>query len=151
VLTEAVSFGASFAIIVLMMVVYRVAPTPALLWLPVVLFTTLALAAGFAYPASLFGVWFRELRTLGISFVRTLFFLGPGLVPLSQAGGTAYELLKLNPLTGLFEAYRDVFYYGQAPAAWEILYPLGCAAVSLGLFVPLYRREQQQFAKVVDF
>jgi ABC-type polysaccharide/polyol phosphate export permease len=150
VLTESVAFGASFIIIVMMMAIYRVAPTPALLWLPVLLLTTIALAASFSYPASLFGVWFRELRNLGISFVRTLFFLGPGLVPLSQTGGTAYDLLKLNPLTGIFEAYRDVFYYGQSPAAWEILYPLGFAVVFLGLFVPLYRQEQKQFAKVVD-
>ena len=78
-----------------------------------------------------------------------LFFIGPGLVPLSQTHGTANALLKLNPLTGIFEAYRDVFYYGRAPAAWELLYPLGFAVVVLGIFVPIYHREQRQFAKII--
>src|SRR5215207_1417218 len=67
VLTESTSFVASFLLIVLMMAIYGVAPTPALLWLPVVVAVTSALAAGFAYPASLFGLWFWELRPFGVS------------------------------------------------------------------------------------
>ena len=38
----------------------------------------MTLAAGFAYPASLFGLWFWEIRPFGISLVRVLFFIGPG-------------------------------------------------------------------------
>ena len=147
--TESVSFFASFFLIIFMMAVYHVAPTLALLWVPVLVLVNFIVAAAFAYPMALFGVWFRELWAFGLSFVRMLFFLGPGLVPLSQTGGTASNLLRLNPLTGLFEAYRDVFYYRQTPAAWEFLIPLAIASVLLALCVPIYRREQRQFAKVV--
>jgi lipopolysaccharide transport system permease protein len=150
VFTETASFLASFALIAVMMAIYSVPPTLAVLWTPVAVVVNMALAAGFAYPASLFGIWFRELWSFGVSFVRTLFFLGPGLVPLSQTGGTASNLLKLNPLTGLFEAYRDIFYYGRSPKAWELLYPLACALVLLVVFCPIYRREQRHFAKVAD-
>ena len=38
---------------------------------------------------------------------------------------------------------------GRAPAAWELLYPILIGAAMLVLFVPLYRVEQRQFAKVV--
>jgi ABC-type polysaccharide/polyol phosphate export permease len=57
--------------------------------------------------------------------------------------------LRLNPLTGLFEAYRAIFLTGRAPAAWELLYPALIGAVMLVVLVPLYRIEQRQFAKVV--
>jgi ABC-type polysaccharide/polyol phosphate export permease len=78
-----------------------------------------------------------------------LFFLGPGLVPLSQTSPHVMRLLRLNPLTGLFEAYRDIFLSGHSPAAWQLLYPIAIASVILVAFVPLYRTEQKQFAKVV--
>jgi ABC-type polysaccharide/polyol phosphate export permease len=149
VVTETIAFVASFSIIVLMMVIYDVPPTSAIGWLPLVVAANIFFAFGLAYPASLFGLWFRDLRNFGISFVRTLFFLAPGLVPLSQIPG-GHEWLRLNPLTGIFESYRAVLLFGEAPAAWELLYPAGCAFVLLVLFVPLYNHEQRQFAKVVE-
>jgi lipopolysaccharide transport system permease protein len=149
VLTESSSFVASFFLIVLMMVIYQVEPTAAILWLPVVVAVTAALAAAFAYPASIFGLWLWELRPFGVSLVRVMFFVGPGLVPLAQTGDHAQEYLRLNPLTGLFESFRDVFLYGRSPQAWELLYPLGLAVVLLAVFVPLYRHDQREFAKVV--
>lgn len=149
VLTESAAFTSSFSLIALMMAVYGVPPTAALLWLPAVVVACLALAVALAYPASLFGLWYRELKSFGLSFVRVLFFIGPGLVPLSQTSPEAARYLRLNPLTGLFEAFRGLFLYGQSPEAWQILYPLGCAALLLAVFVPVYRREQRDFAKVV--
>jgi lipopolysaccharide transport system permease protein len=150
VFTESIAFAAGFLLIAVMMAVYEVPPTLALLWLPIVLVVNFAVAAAFAYPLSLFGIWYRELWAFGLSFMRMLFFLGPGLVPLATTTGTAHLLLQLNPLTGLFESYRSIFYYGHAPAAWELLLPLGFSVVALALVVPVYHREQRQFAKVVS-
>jgi ABC-type polysaccharide/polyol phosphate export permease len=150
VLTETVAFAASFTLVALMMVIYGVAPTISMVWLPLVIAVNILLALGLAYPASLFGLWFRDLRNFGISFVRTLFFLAPGLVPLSQIHGGAPAWLKLNPLTGLFEAYRNVLLFGHAPAAWQLAYPTTFAALLLVVFVPFYRSEQRQFAKIVE-
>jgi hypothetical protein len=38
---------------------------------------------------------------------------------------------------------------GRTPALWEFAVPLFAAALLLAAFVPLYRAEQRQFAKVV--
>jgi lipopolysaccharide transport system permease protein len=148
-LTECASFVASFSIVVVMMASYRIAPTLMLLWLPLVIVVNVYLAVAAAYAAALLGLWLRELKPFLLSFVRMLFFLGPGLVPLSQTSSHVRNLLRLNPLTGLFESYRDVFLTGQAPAAWQLVYPCAIATVILAAFVPLYRAEQRQFAKVV--
>ena len=149
-LTETVAFVASFTLFILMMVVYGVEPTMAILWLPVVVLVTIVFAVALAYPASLFGLWFRDLRNFGMSFVRTMFFLAPGLIPLSEIHGSARQWLQLNPFTGLFEAYRDVLLLGTAPGAAELLYPMACAVLLLLVFVPFYRSEQKQFAKIVE-
>lgn len=148
-LTEGMSFSASFLLVVVMMAAYRVAPTPMLLWLPLVLLVNLYFAVAAAYAAALLGIWLRELKPFLLSFVRMLFFLGPGLVPLSQTSTGVRRLLELNPFTGLFESYRDVFLTGQAPAAWQLIYPIAIASLLLAVFVPLFQAEQRQFAKVL--
>ena len=148
-LTESIASVASLLLLALMMAVYGIAPTPAALWLPVVLVVNLALAVAFAYPAALLAIWVPDLRAFVTSFIRTLFFLAPGLVALHEIDGTAHDLLKINPLTGLFEAYRDALLYGHAPEAWELLFPLGAAALLAAVFVPIYRSEQRHLAKVL--
>jgi lipopolysaccharide transport system permease protein len=148
-LSESVGFGASLLLIVAMMAIYKVAPGWNVLWFPLVLIVNLLLAAAAAYPAVLFSIWLRELRAFVLSFVRIMFFLGPGLVPLDQTSSGIRSILRLNPLTGLFEAYRDIFLHGRAPAAWELLYPLTAAALLLAVFLPIYSSEQRQFAKVI--
>jgi homopolymeric O-antigen transport system permease protein len=149
-LTETVAFGASLLLLVLMMAVYGVEPTVSILWLPVVIAVTLLLSVGVAYPAALLGIWMPDIGYLVQSFVRVLFFIAPGLVPLSQIHGAAHDLLMINPMTGVFESYRDVLLYGNAPGAVEMLYPAALGAALLLLFVPLFRSEQRQFAKVLE-
>jgi lipopolysaccharide transport system permease protein len=149
-LTEAVGFVASFSLFVVMMAAYQVKPTINVLWLPILVVTTTAFAAAIAFPSLLFGLWFRELRPFALSFVRTLFFLGSGLVPLAATTGNVDNALKVNPLTAIFESFRQALLFGRPPAAWQILYPLLLAAATVAIFMPLYVREQRQFAKVVD-
>jgi ABC-type polysaccharide/polyol phosphate export permease len=149
VVTESMAFSASLVLLGLMMAIYGVAPTLAIAWLPLVVLVNLVFAAAVAYPAALTGVWLRDLGPFVISFVRTLFFLAPGLVALDQIAGSAADTVKANPLTGLFEAYRDVLLYGTAPAAWELLWPLAVAAAIAIVFVPIYVREQRDLAKVI--
>jgi lipopolysaccharide transport system permease protein len=148
-LSESVGFGSSLLLVVTMMGIYGVAPSWNILWFPLVVFVNLLLAAAAAYPAVLLSIWLRELRAFVLSFVRILFFLGPGLVPLAETSPTIKSLLRLNPLTGLFEAYRDVFLYGRPPALWELLFPLLAALLLLAAFLPIYAIEQRQFAKVI--
>ena len=57
--------------------------------------------------------------------------------------------MVFNPLTGLFESFRHVFLYGDAPELWQLVYPAGIGVVLTLVFLPLYRREQRHFAKLV--
>jgi ABC-type polysaccharide/polyol phosphate export permease len=147
-LTESVAFVGTLPVFAIMMVAYREWPEASVLWLPLLVLMTMVFAAACAYPAALIGLWFRELHNFVVSGVRTLFFLAAGLIALDQVHGLARDLLPLNPLTGIFEAYRNVLILGEAPAWWHVLYPLAFAALLLAAFLPIYRSEQLQFAKV---
>lgn len=150
VLTETVVFLADFVLLAVMMAIYGHGLTLAIVWFPLVLITNVVLAVGLAYPATIFGVWYADLRLFGVSVVRTFFFVSSGLVPLAQVTGSAHTLLRINPLTEVFESYRDVFLYGHMPGPLNLLYPLVIAGLLILAFLPLYRSEQRQFAKVVD-
>jgi len=149
VVTESVVLTASLTLIPLMMIIYGVAPTVSILWLVPAFAAALALAIGLAYPAALFGVWYPELMPLAVSLIRAMFFLAPGLVALDQVTGSAHDLLPLNPLTGLFESFRDALLFGQAPAAWELLVPFGVGAALFAIAYPVYRSEQSELAKLL--
>jgi lipopolysaccharide transport system permease protein len=147
-LTESIAFFGTLPVFALMMVAYGEGPEWSILWMPLLILMTMFAAVACAYPAALIGLWFRELHNFVVSGVRTLFFLAAGLVALDSVHGTARDLLPLNPLTGIFEAYRHVLIYGNSPAWWHVLYPLAFASLLLAAFLPIYRREQVQFAKV---
>ena len=148
--TETVGFLAALTLLGVMMAAYGVAPTPAVLWLPVLLAVNLALALGVAYPAALAGLWFPHAHAFLVSLARAAFFLAPGVVALDYIEGATQSWLRLNPLTGIFEAYRSVFLEGHAPAAWQLLIPSLAAVVLLAVFVPLFRREEAALAKLVE-
>ncbi len=150
VLTETVALAGSLGLLALMMAAYGVAPTLAVLWLPVVLALNVGMAVAAAYPAALFGLWFGELREFMVSFARTLFFLAPGLVALAQITGRAHDLVQLNPLTGLFETYRSVLLYGRSPSLGQLAYPAAVGLVGLAVTLPIFRREVRHLAKVVE-
>lgn len=147
--TEAVVLTASLPLIPLMMAAYGVAPTAAIAWLPVAFAVTIAFALALAYPAALAGVWYPELMPFAVSLIRALFFVAPGLVALDQVTGTMRDLLPINPLSGLFESFRDALLFGQSPEAWQLLVPLGAALLILAVSVPLFGREQSQLAKLL--
>lgn len=149
VVTETAAASASLLLLPAMMIVYGVAPTAAVLWVPVALAVTIVLSAALAYPAALIGLWYPEYQGIVVSLVRAMFFLAPGLIALDEIPGKAHDLLLINPLTGIFEAFRDAILYGQSPAAWELGLPLAAAALIFAIAFPVYRREQTQFAKLV--
>jgi lipopolysaccharide transport system permease protein len=149
VLTEGFAFGASFLMFPLAMIYYGVAPTLALLWLPVVVAATLVLALGIAWPAALLGIWLPTIRVFGSQALRILFFAAPGIVALSEVPADVREWIVVNPLSGLFESFRHVFLYGDSPEFWQLAYPTAVGIVLTLVFLPFYRREQRHFAKLV--
>ena len=150
VLTEALAFGASFLLFPITMIFYGVAPTAALLWLPVVIGITVLLAFGVAWPAALLGLWVPHVKVFASQALRIAFFAAPGLVALAEVSDGVRRWIIYNPLTGLFESYRHVFLYGDSPEWWQLVVPAATGAVLALAFIPLYRREERHFAKLVS-
>ena len=149
VVTESLAFAASFLMFPLAMAYYGVGPTLALLWLPVVVAATLALAIGVAWPAALLGLWLPTTKIFATQGLRILFFAAPGIVALAEVPEDVRRWVVYNPLSGLFESFRHVFLYGDNPEFWQLAYPALLGLALILVFLPLYRREQRHFAKFV--
>jgi ABC-type polysaccharide/polyol phosphate export permease len=147
--TESIAFAAALTIPFVMMLVYGVAPTVSILWLLPAVALTFLLAVSIGYVGALLGFWLPELVSFFVSSARALFFLAPGLIAYDQIDAQGRDLLPANPLTGIFETYRDAFLYGQAPEAWQLLIPLAASILVLAVALPVYLREAPHLAKAV--
>jgi len=147
--TESIAFTAGLSIPFVMMIIYDVAPTASIVWLIPGIALTFGLSVSLGYVGALLGIWFPDLTSFFVSSARALFFLAPGLIAFDQISAEGRDLLPINPMTGIFETYRDALLYGQAPAAWQLMVPLAAAVLILAIALPVFLREAPHLAKVV--
>jgi lipopolysaccharide transport system permease protein/teichoic acid transport system permease protein len=103
-------FGVGLLVMPVFMLILGVAPTPYLAFLPLVIFVEMLLALGFSYPAAVWGLNYRNLPNLMGNILRLWFYLSPALYETSRFTRPWQRLvMRLNPLTGLFEGYRGAF------------------------------------------
>jgi ABC-type polysaccharide/polyol phosphate export permease len=148
--SEVPTFLLAITLLAPMMAYFRIVPTPALLWLPVVVGVLLLLSSGPCYLGAVFGLYFPDYRGAVQNLIRMGFFMSTALVPAAELPGEELpRVLDLNPVSGIFDSMRAIVLEGRAPHPFDLLYP---AAVGLGVLlagVVLYRHRQDQFAKDV--
>ena len=121
-------------------------PTPALLWLPVVLLVLGVLTSGFSYLGAVFGLYFPDLRSIVQSLIRVAFFMSTGLVR-RPPGENLPALLNANPLSSVFDSVRAIVIHGRPPRTGDLVYPFAVGLVVLVIGVSVYRWREPQFAK----
>jgi ABC-type polysaccharide/polyol phosphate export permease len=119
-----IHFLLSIPVLILFLVIDGRAPGPEwLLGIPLLLIIQLALMMGAALLLSALDVYFRDLEHLIEVVLNLLFYVTPILYPLSLVPGPYDDLLRLNPLAPLIEAWRDLFVSSDLPGAglWPTL------------------------------
>jgi lipopolysaccharide transport system permease protein len=136
-------------VLFVMMLYYDVALTPHLLWLPLLVVITAALAWGV-------GVGVASLATFKNDFVFATPFLmqvwlyaTPVIYPLSSVPEKWLTLYRLNPTVGLIESYRAVIVFGQMPDVGLIAQAAGSTLLICAITWPFFRRMSQYFADVL--
>ncbi len=138
-----------------MFVFYQDRITPWMLLIPVVAFVQLVFSMAFGIFLSATNVFYRDVGNLSRHLLRMWFYLSPALYSVDQVKALTAknpilgDIFLLNPWTILFTAYRDLIYYGQAPA-WRPLGILLLISVGLTIGAILYfKRVEPSFAKVL--
>jgi lipopolysaccharide transport system permease protein len=110
-----VDFAAAATVLAAMMAYYGVAPTRAVLLLPVILVVQTAFTAALALVLSMANLFYRDVKYV-FEVVLTVWMFASAIVyPLDGIGGWAGTLIRANPMTAIADAYRSVLLYGSAP------------------------------------
>ena len=109
----------------------------ALLFLPIIMIVEYFLALGFALLSSALTVYFRDLEYILGIITMAWMYLTPVMYPETMVPENLLWILKVNPMTSVIMAYRDILYYKQIPQLETLLQALfvGIVFCILGHFV----------------
>jgi len=102
----------------------------ALLYLPLIMIVEYILALGISLLSSALTVYFRDLAYILNIIAMAWQFLTPVMYSASQVPEKLMPIWRLNPMTPVIDAYRDVLYYKQIPQVSTLT-----EAIMLGVIV----------------
>jgi ABC-type polysaccharide/polyol phosphate export permease len=114
-LVSFVDFLICSVVLVGMMIYFSIAPTTALLFLPLVMLVHIAFTLAIAMMLAMSNLFFRDVKYLFEVVLTVWMFVTSVLYPLDGVGGKLGTIMRLNPMTPIIEAYRSVVLYGQTP------------------------------------
>lgn len=160
VVTSLAHFAVGLLIVPIFMAVYGIEPSWHLIFLPVIVAAQFVLCLGLAYPLSVWGLNYRNLAGLIGNLFRLWLYLSPALWSLQTRvhNPTHRFLVRLNPLTGLFESYHGAIGVVPVPGTnattnampgWDLAYSAGFGIVALLLGGWYFIRREAQFGKML--
>lgn len=160
--TKLVEFGINFAILLALMLFYRMMPTAQMLWLPVLVLYVAIAALTIALAGAAINVYYRDVGQMLPVLLSLLMYASPVIYPLhlvqqkllvQRAAGDwseiLYTLFTANPLAGIIDAFQRVLLKGIAPDPQAILPGLVVVAVLLPFSYGLFKRAEADFADVI--
>lgn len=143
-----VDLAVSAVILVGLMVYYRVAPTAALLTLPLLLALTALLALACGMVSSALNVKYRDVGVAMPVLVQLWMYVSPVLYPSGLVPERWRWAYDLNPLVGIVEGFRAAVL--GIPFNWYALsISAACTAALLVCASYLFRRVEREFADVI--
>lgn len=88
---------------------------------------------GFGLLLSALNVYFRDIEHFMAIVLLVWMYMSPIVYPLKQVPARFQTILKINPMTEMATAFRNVLYYGQLPGWRELAYFAGWAAAFMAL------------------
>jgi lipopolysaccharide transport system permease protein len=142
-----VDFLVAGLVVIAMMAWYRVMPTWHLAWLPAIVVVHVAFTTGVSLILAMSNLFYRDVKYL-FEIVVTVWMFGTSvLYPLDNIGGRLGMLLRLNPMTPIVDAYRDVLIRGRSPWTADLAVATGVSLVTLVVAWIYFHRAEFRFAE----
>lgn len=148
-LTAAFDLAMSGLVLAAMMLWFRVPIGLSLMWVPVLVGMTAALALSVGMLLAAVGTFKRDFLFAGGFLVQLWLYMSPIIYPLSSVPARWRDVYVLNPMVGILEGFRAVLIRGTVPnlelLGWSAL---GIAA-AWAVAWPTFRIMSQYFADVL--
>jgi len=150
--TQLVGFAVMLIIVIVLSLVY-LPDSRATVWLSLpVAALIVGFVAGLSLAVASLNALYRDIEHIVAALLLPWFFLTPVLYSLDEIPGADAQpwLVDLvhwaNPLTPAIESFRDPIFFGEPPAAGELLYLIVVTVVSLALGALVFRRVDDRVA-----
>lgn len=151
VLSSLVTFAFEVAVLALAVLVAVGLPGWHILWLPVIVLVAAGLAFGLALLLSAVTVFLRDVAHFVAVFMQLWFWGTPVIYSLKfvAARPGLVQVLKVNPMTGVVVAFRNVVVLDRAPDLALLAYDAGVGLVLLAIGAAVFAHWQRQFSEIV--
>ena len=149
VFVSVVDYAVGAVLLVAMLIYYKVAVTPAVLFLPVVILVQVIFTGAVALFLAVANLFYRDVKYLFEVFITLWMFASSVVYPLDNLTGPARALLVLNPMTPIIDAYRDVILFGRLPPMGEFGAVAAVSMALLGWSWVMFHRAEYQFAELI--
>src|SRR5688572_21315446 len=143
-----VDFAFAFALLVIMMIYYRVPVTMHIFFLPVLVLLTALFGLGVGTWMSALNVKYRDVRFALPFLIQLWLFVSSVIIPASSLPQRLRWALMLNPMSAIIEGYRSALF--GLPFDWPAI---GVAAILtiLMLFYSVYSfsKAERSFADII--
>jgi lipopolysaccharide transport system permease protein len=150
IVTSLVEFLISMAFLIVLMVWYRAAPPPSVVFLPLFVLLAMAASLGVGALVAALSVQYRDFRFIVPFAVQFGLYLSPVGFPSSVVPDSYRLLYSLNPMAGVIDGVRWCILGGRHELHWP---SLGVSIVVAGLLLVVgiwyFRRTERWFADVI--
>src|SRR6185503_139332 len=131
ILVSLVAFCVGCVVLAGLMAWYHVGVHATFLLFPLVLLVQVLFTAGVTLLLAMGILFYRDIKYL-LKILITLWMFATSVVyPVSRVGGTAGQLLALNPMTPIIDAYRAILLRGTLPDLPSFAYAAGVSVALL--------------------
>jgi homopolymeric O-antigen transport system permease protein len=124
-------------------------PSPAMSWLPLVLFIHLLFMAGLALGLATLNVFLRDIQHILSNLLTLWFFLTPIIYPLTQVPPAFQKWVLLNPAALITRSYQDIFFYRKSPDPYPLAVFFLLALIVLALGMALFEHYKEMLAEKI--
>jgi len=148
VFSKLVDFGISLALLLGVLIYYRVTPTWSLIWFPVFVFMMMCIPAAIGMWLSALAIRYRDVKFALPFIINLLIYSAPILYSASSIPERYRFFYSLNPIVGVIEGYRACLL--GSPMPWEFILPgLICCFIMVVAGAMYFKKMERIFVDVI--
>jgi lipopolysaccharide transport system permease protein len=146
VFSKLIDFAVSIALLIAIMIIYRIPPSLNLFLFPVFTLLMMSISAGVGLLLSSLAIRFRDVKYAMPFCVRMLMFSAPIVYSSSSIPEKYRFFYSMNPIVAVIEGFRSCFLGTEIP--WNFIWPGALIGVIIFIFGAFYFKKMERI--VVD-
>lgn len=142
-------FLVGFSLLVVLMIIFGIAPGWQILLLPVWIVLTMLLGVGFGLAAAAYLVKYRDVGYVLPWFMQLLMYASPLAYALSAVPQNLRWLFEINPVTWFLEAFRWSTLGTAMPPVWQLVAIAVAGPLAFFLGTLVFQKNEREFADYI--